>query len=63
MRQPGLNLSFSLISWQRNRSVARRGIPDVLDRAAEVRVRNICKEVARRAGLTEAEVKKLYDDD
>jgi len=34
-----------------------------IDRAAEARVRNIGKEAARRAGLTEAEIKKLYDDD
>jgi hypothetical protein len=34
-----------------------------IDRAAEVRVRNIGKEASRRAGLTEAEIKKLYADD
>jgi hypothetical protein len=33
-----------------------------IDRAAEARVRKIGKKVARRAGLTEAEIKKLYDD-
>jgi hypothetical protein len=34
-----------------------------IDRAAEARVRNIGKKVARRVGLTEAEIKKLYADD
>jgi hypothetical protein len=34
-----------------------------IDRAAEARVRNIGKKVARRVGLTEAEIKKLYDGD
>jgi hypothetical protein len=33
-----------------------------IDRTAEARVRNIGKEAARRAGLTEAEIKRLYDD-
>jgi hypothetical protein len=34
-----------------------------IDRDADVRVRNIGKEAARRAGLTEAEIKELYADD
>ena len=34
-----------------------------IDRDAEARVRNIGKERARKAGLTEAEIKKLYADD
>jgi hypothetical protein len=33
-----------------------------IDRAAEARVKNIGKEVARRAGLTEAKIKKSYDN-
>jgi hypothetical protein len=33
-----------------------------IDRDAEARVRNIGKEQARKAGLTEAEIQKLYAD-
>jgi len=33
-----------------------------IDRDAEARVRNAGKEIARRAGLTEVEIKKLYAD-
>ena len=33
-----------------------------IDRDAEARARNIGKEAARRAGLTEVEIKKLYAD-
>jgi len=34
-----------------------------IDREAEPHVRNIGKEAARRAGLTETEIKDLYADD
>jgi hypothetical protein len=34
-----------------------------IDREAEAHVRNIGKEAARRAGLTETEIKDLYADD
>lgn len=34
-----------------------------IDRDAEARVRNIGKKQARKAGLTEAEIRKLYADD
>ena len=34
-----------------------------IDRDAEGRVRKIGKEQARKAGLTEAEIKRLYADD
>jgi hypothetical protein len=34
-----------------------------IDRDADARVRNIGKQAARRAGLTEAEIKKFYADD
>lgn len=34
-----------------------------IDCDAEARVRSIGKELARKAGLTEAEIKKLYADD
>jgi hypothetical protein len=33
-----------------------------IDRDAEARVRNIGKEQARKVGLTEAEIEKLYGD-
>jgi len=34
-----------------------------IDGDADARVRNIGKEAARRAGLTEAEINELYVDD
>ncbi|MGO9326903.1 MAG: hypothetical protein ACLQJ0_02155 [Steroidobacteraceae bacterium] len=34
-----------------------------IDRDADARVRNIGKEQARKAGLTEAEITKLYGSD
>jgi hypothetical protein len=34
-----------------------------IDRDADARVTNIGKKAARRAGLSEAEIKRLYTDD